>query len=54
MSTHNSFVVLDNESIASLANEMGVHITPEHFESIDIMKDLELGLKWLSPLQLMR
>jgi hypothetical protein len=43
ISTHNSFATLDNECIASLASEMGINIAPDQFESINIMKDLEIA-----------
>jgi hypothetical protein len=43
ISTHNSFPALDNECISSLASEMGINIAPDQFESINIMKDLEIA-----------
>jgi hypothetical protein len=42
ISTHNSFAALDNECIASLASEMGINIAPDQFESINIIKVLEI------------
>jgi hypothetical protein len=47
ISTHNSFATLDNECIASLASEMGINIAPDQFESINIMKDLEIARQTL-------
>jgi hypothetical protein len=41
LSDQNLFVVLNNLDIMNLAAGMGVHIGSEHFESVDIMKDLE-------------
>jgi hypothetical protein len=41
LSDQNLFVVLNNLDIMNLAVGMGVHIGSEHFESVDIMKDLE-------------
>jgi 3-polyprenyl-4-hydroxybenzoate decarboxylase len=40
-SFHNSFSVLDNVKIISLATLMGVLIPSNNFDIIDIMKDLE-------------
>lgn len=39
----NSFAVLDNIVIASLANDMGVMITEYEFDKVDMMKDLEIA-----------
>jgi hypothetical protein len=43
LSSHNSFAVLDNECIASIAIDMGIQIPECNFDSIDLMKDLEVA-----------
>jgi hypothetical protein len=43
LSSKNSFVVLDNELIASIALDMGISIPDDQFDSIDMMKDIELA-----------
>jgi hypothetical protein len=43
LSNQNSFAILDNAEICSTVEGMGVSVTSEHFESVNIMKDLELA-----------
>jgi hypothetical protein len=43
LNSHNSFAALDNELIVNMASKMGVDIPELHFDSIDIMKDLEIA-----------
>ncbi|TVU43075.1 hypothetical protein EJB05_09511, partial [Eragrostis curvula] len=43
LSEHNSFSILDNEDIADLANNMGILISGNFFEKVDLMKDLEIA-----------
>jgi hypothetical protein len=43
LSDQNSFALLDNEVIVSMACEMGVEISNSHFDTVEIMKDLELA-----------
>jgi hypothetical protein len=43
LNTQNSFDVLDNEVIVELAYSMGVHVSNLHFETFDLMKDIELA-----------
>jgi hypothetical protein len=40
-SNQNSFAVLNNTNIVSLANMMGIHSESLYFEKIDLLKDLE-------------
>jgi hypothetical protein len=44
----NSFSILDNDEIAKLAGDMGVLIHEENFDTIDIMKDLEVASQALA------
>lgn len=41
LENQNSFAVLNNIHIASLASKMGVHADSLSFERIDVLKDLE-------------
>jgi hypothetical protein len=41
LSDQNSFAILNNLDIMRLAARMGIHIDKNHFNTIDIMKDLE-------------
>jgi hypothetical protein len=43
LSCSNSFVVLDNDNICAMAEEMGVAILDMHFDTVEIMRDLELA-----------
>jgi hypothetical protein len=43
LNDQNSFVILGNDDIAALANDMGVEICLQHFDTIDLMKDLEVA-----------
>jgi hypothetical protein len=43
LSDCNSFVVLDDEHIAKIAEGMGVIIPCDKFDSIDILKDIEVA-----------
>jgi hypothetical protein len=43
LSDQNSFVVLGNDVIAGLAHDMGVDVSDMHFDTIDLMKDLEIA-----------
>jgi hypothetical protein len=40
LSSKNSFAVLDNEYIASIAFDMGVSISDEQYECVNLMKDI--------------
>jgi hypothetical protein len=48
LSNQNSFSILDNDEIAKLAGDMGVLIHEENFDTIDIMKDLEVASQALA------
>jgi hypothetical protein len=50
-SYHNSFSVLDNDKIVSLAAGMGVVIPSDNFDTIDIMKDLEKARQALNKIK---
>jgi hypothetical protein len=39
----NSFTVLSNDNIASLAGDMGIDVSSMFFDTIEIMKDLEIA-----------
>jgi hypothetical protein len=41
--TNNSFSVLSNDTISVLAADMGVKISLDNFDTVDIMKDLEMA-----------
>jgi hypothetical protein len=41
LSSKNSFAVLDNEYITSIAFDMGVSISDEQYECVNLMKDIE-------------
>jgi hypothetical protein len=41
LSDQNSFTILNNLGIMRLTARMGIHIDRDHFDTIDIMKDLE-------------
>jgi hypothetical protein len=43
LSTETSFSILSNDKISDLAADMGVEISLDNFDSIDIMKDLEMA-----------
>jgi hypothetical protein len=43
LSVSNSFVVLDNDIIVDLAANMGLAISINDFDILELMKDLELG-----------
>jgi hypothetical protein len=47
LTSHNSFAALDNEVIANIACDMGVDMSSSNFDSIDIMKDLEVARHYL-------
>jgi hypothetical protein len=43
LSSLNSFSILNNAEILNLAGNMGIIIEREHFETVEIMKYLELA-----------
>jgi hypothetical protein len=43
LDSQNSFAVLGNEEIMHLVGGMGVNISPAQYDSVDIMKDLEIA-----------
>jgi hypothetical protein len=43
LSNQNSFVVLGNSDIANIASGMGVVITSDHFDKVELLKDIELA-----------
>jgi hypothetical protein len=43
LNNKNSFAVLNNSYICSLAECMGIEILPDQFDVVDIMKDLEIA-----------
>jgi hypothetical protein len=42
-SSHNVFALLDNDVIVGLASEMGVSISLDQFDTVDVMKYLEIA-----------
>jgi hypothetical protein len=52
LNSQNSFAMLDNEVIVDMASIMGVEIPELLFDSIDIMKDLEIARHVLDKLNL--
>jgi hypothetical protein len=43
LSCSNSFAIMGNDNICSLAEDMGIAILDEHFDVVGIMKDLEIS-----------
>jgi hypothetical protein len=43
LSCSNSFALLDNDNICSMVVDMGVAILDEHFDVVEIMRDLEIA-----------
>jgi hypothetical protein len=43
LSDQNSFAVLDNDDIMSLASGMGVINSPDQLDKVDILKDIEIA-----------
>jgi hypothetical protein len=40
---HSSFTILDNDNISKLASDMGVEINDMHFDSVNVMRVLEVA-----------
>jgi hypothetical protein len=49
LSSHNSFVALENAEIVGIAGGMGVNILSGQFELVDLVKDLELARHAIHP-----
>jgi hypothetical protein len=43
LNDQNYFAILGNQDIAALANRMGVEISLHQFDSVDLMKELEVA-----------
>lgn len=43
LNNHNSFAILNNPDIAQIALDMGVNISVDEFDCVDLMKDLEIA-----------